>query len=319
MSSKPTLLIFIPIADKFVAELAAHYALQYLPGDPEQALRSCTSPEQIQAVLTNGSTGLSRAQMARMPALRIICSSGAGYENIDLDAAKAQGVNVTHAPGVNNATVADHALALMLGIARGLVVLDRGIKAGRWQDLRGERPTINGKRLGLLGLGNIGEQIARRAAGFNMDIGYHTRHVRPDLPYRHHATLARLAEQSDYLIVACPGGAATHHLINKDILSRLGAEGFLINIARGSVVDTKALTDALQRGVIAGAALDVLEDEPTVPEQLKCLDNLILTPHISGRSPEAQIAQQRLLMTNLHACFSGLPLLHSLTTATARP
>jgi len=318
MSLNPALLILIPIADKFMAQLAASYAVQYLPGDPERALRDCTSPEQIRAVLTNGSTGLSAAQMMRLPALGLVCSYGAGYENIDMVAANERGVSVTHAPGVNNATVADHALALMLGISRGLAALDRGVKNGQWQDIRDERPAVNGKRLGLLGLGNIGEQIARRAAAFDMGIGYHTRQVRTGLPYRYHATLAELAEQSDYLILACPGGAATRHLVNQDVLRRLGPQGFLINIARGSVVDTSALIHALQNGVIAGAALDVLEDEPSVPEQLRHLDNLILTPHISGRSPEAQLAQQHVLMANLHNYFCGQPLQHALPAAAGK-
>jgi lactate dehydrogenase-like 2-hydroxyacid dehydrogenase len=312
MSSKPQLLVLIPLPPPFLRQLALAYAVhQVAPGADLTVL----ALSEICAVLTNGSTGLSAAQMAQLPALGLICSYGAGHENIDLAAAHARGIAVTHAPGVNNATVADHALALMLAISRGLPVLDRSVKAGAWQTCRAERPTLNGKRLGLLGLGNIGEHIARRAAAFDMTIGYHTRQVRQDSPYRHYPTLAALAEHSDYLVLACPGGAATRHLVNADILKKLGADGFLINIARGSVVDTPALIAALRAETIAGAALDVLETEPDVPEALRHLDNVILTPHISGRSPEAQLAQQAMFVRNFNAHLAGQALLHTLVAA----
>lgn len=314
-SAKPTLLILIPLQAAFAQTLGEHYQLISAPAGFDadlqallRALRECG--QGVQAVLSNGTTGLSRAQMLALGAgqvggLGVVCAFGAGFEAIDVAAARELGVAVTHAPGINNATVADHALALMLGLARGIVGLDRAVKSGAWQSSRAERPTLNGRRLGLLGMGNIGQQIARRAQGFDMSVGYHTRQARPDLPYRFHADLLGLAEASDYLVLACPGGPATRHLVTREVLRCLGPQGYLVNIARGSVVRTPDLIAALQTGEIAGAGLDVLEDEPQVPPELAAMDQVLLTPHISGRSPEAQRAQLACLMANLAAFFEG--------------
>ncbi|RQO62557.1 hydroxyacid dehydrogenase [Paucibacter sp. KBW04] len=318
-SAKPTLLILIPLQAEFEQRLAQRYQLISAPGGFDADLQSLLADlrargQGVQAVLSNGTRGLSRAQMLALGAgqahrqgngLGIVCAFGAGYEAIDVAAARELGVAVTHAPGINNATVADHALALMLGLARGIVGLDRAVKAGAWLSSRAERPTLNGRRLGLVGMGNIGQQIARRALGFDMSVAYHSRLAKPDLPYRFHADLLALAEASDYLVLACPGGPATHHMVTREVLRRLGPQGYLINIARGSVVRTADLIAALQAGEIAGAGLDVLEDEPLVPPELAALDQVLLTPHISGRSPEAQRAQLACLMTNLSAFFEA--------------
>ena len=305
---RPAILSLISMQPVFIADLQQHYRLIELAQGAELGQLPADQLQQIQAVVTNGSTGLSAAQMELLPRLRLACSYGAGYENIDVAAASQRGIAVAHAPGVNNATVADHALALMLAISRGLAQLDRAVKAGGWLQNRKPRPTVNGKRLGLLGMGNIGELIARRAAAFDMRVAYHTRRPRPELPYQYLESVTALAAHSDYLILACPGGAATQHLVNREVLENLGPQGFLVNIARGSVVDTAALMEALQEQHIAGAALDVIEDEPALPPQASQMDNLIITPHISGRSPEAQLAQHRALTENLAACFAGLAL-----------
>jgi len=310
MSAVPELLILIPLPAKLLAQLREDPSLpawHYAPAGIDDALAEL---QQVRTVLTNGSTGLSQAQMQAMPQLRLICTFGAGYENIDLAAARQAGISVTHAPGANNATVADHAMALMLGLTRGLHLLDSAVKAGGWEHNRAARPTVNGKRLGILGLGNIGAQIARRAAGFDMQIAYHSRHVRSDVPYQYCATPGELAQYSDYLILACPGGPATRGIVNRDLLARLGPQGFLINVARGSVVDTAALIEALQQQTIAGAALDVVDGEPALPAAFHTLDNLLLTPHISGRSPEAMATQLRMFTDNLAASYAGKPLQH---------
>lgn len=313
LSKSPQLLLMIGMATPFVEELGDRWPLAVLQnGDqPESLPPSCTGG--IRAVVTNGSTGLSAAQMDLLPALRLICSYGAGHENIDLAAAAVRRITVTHAPGMNNATVADHAMALLLGSARGLPMLDRAVKAGHWLAHRAARPTVHGKRLGIVGMGNIGTLIARRAAAFDMEVAYHTRQARPELPYRHVGGVHQLARDSDYLVLACPGGAATRHLVDAAVLEALGPRGFLVNISRGSVVDTAALMRALERCAIAGAALDVVEGEPALPAGAAQLDSLILTPHISGRSPEAQLAQHAVLMANLTAHFSGGQLMHTLT------
>lgn len=259
-------------------------------------------------VLTNGTTGLSATQMDRMPKLELICAFGAGYENIDVGAAKQRDIAVAHAPNTNSDTVADHALALMLAVARGLVALDRAVKGGGWAEHRAPRPTQNGSRLGIVGLGHIGAAIAARAAAFGMHIGYHTRTARPEFPWCHYTDVSSLAQHCDFLVLACPGGPATHHLVDATVLDALGSEGFLINVARGSVVDTTALITALQNGAIAGAALDVYEHEPDVPAALRALDNVVLTPHVSGRSPAALQAQIDTLLGNLQAHLDGRPL-----------
>lgn len=262
----------------------------------------------VRLLLTNGTTGLSAAQMDALPRLELVCAFGAGFENVDLAAATARGIAVAHAPNTNGETVADHALALMLASARGLITLDRAVKAGGWARHRAPRPTLNGARLGVVGLGNIGHAIAVRAQAFGMSIGYHTRTPRTDCRWDHFESVAALADASDFLVLACPGGPATHHLVDADVLARLGRDGFLVNVARGSVVDTAALIEALCDGVIAGAALDVFETEPDVPSALRMLENVVLTPHISGRSPAALQAQIDLLLANLHAHLAGAPL-----------
>ena len=312
LSMTPQLLLLIGMATPFVEELGGRWPLAVLQNGDQPASLPPSRTRGIRAVVTNGSTGLSAAQMDVLPALRLICSYGAGHENIDLAAAAARGIAVTHAPGVNNATVADHAMALLLASARGLPMLDRAVKAGHWLAHRAARPAVHGKRLGLVGMGNIGALIARRAAAFDMEIAYHTRQAKPGLPYRHVAGMLELARESDYLVLACPGGAATRHLVNAAVLDALGPQGFLVNISRGSVVDTAALLRALERRTIAGAALDVIEGEPALPAGAAQLDSLILTPHISGRSPEAQLAQHAVLMANLTAHFTGGQLRHTL-------
>ncbi|MBB3211067.1 lactate dehydrogenase-like 2-hydroxyacid dehydrogenase [Herbaspirillum sp. Sphag1AN] len=313
MPPAPELLILIPLAESLLAQLRDNPALPTLRYAPQGPDWSDSSLQAIRFVLTNGSTGLSRQQIQALPALKLVSAFGAGYEGIDLQAAYDYDVAVTHAPGANNATVADHAMALMLAIARGLHVLDGAVKAGQWELSRAARPSIHGKRLGIIGLGNIGLQIARRATAFDMEVAYHTRHVRPELPYDYCATPLALATRSDYLILACPGGPATRHLVNRDLLTALGPQGFLINIARGSVVDTAALIEALQHKRIAGAALDAVDGEPILPAAFSTLDNLLLTPHISGRSPEALQVQLGMFCDNLLACQNGQALQHLIT------
>ena len=257
------------------------------------------------AVVTNGSVGITVAQMDLLPDLKIICAFGAGYENIDLAAARARGIVVAHAPGANDATVADHALGLMLAVARGFVALDAATRRGEWTQARKERPTLNGGRLGIIGLGRIGAGIAARAAAFGMQVAYSTRAPRPDVPWQHVPSVEALALQSEFLVAACPGGAATRHLVNKKVLSALGKSGYLINIARGSVVDTEALVHALNHGIIAGAGLDVYESEPAISPALLACPNTLFTPHMAGRSPASIEAQSRMLADNLSAHFDG--------------
>jgi lactate dehydrogenase-like 2-hydroxyacid dehydrogenase len=261
-------------------------------------------------VLTNGSTGICAADIAALPNLEIICSLGAGFEKVDLDAARARSIAVTNGPGTNDASVADHAMALLMSVVRGIPQANAAVRQGRWARSRQPRPMISGKKLGILGLGNIGMQIACRGiGGFGMTVGYHSRRPRENTPFLHFATPVALAHWADFMVVATPGGAGTLHMVDAAVLDALGPEGFLVNIARGSVVDTAALAQALAQARIAGAALDVLEGEPDVPAELLGLENLVLTPHIAGRSPEAVAATVQLVIDNLNAHFSGQPVL----------
>ena len=269
--------------------------------------------ETVRAVLTNGRGGLSGDEMAMLPHLEIVCTVSAGYEAVDLDTARRRGIAVAHCPDTNASAVADSAMMLLLAATRHVRQADRHVHAGAWQDQwRVDTPTISGKRLGILGLGTIGSKIAHRAArGFDMEIGYHNRTAVTGSPYRYFDSLIALATWADFLICAAPGGAGTRHLVNADVLTALGPKGYVVNIGRGTVIDTAALIEALQSKRIAGAGLDVLEGEPSVPPLLPELlgfDNVLVTPHCAGRAPEAHAAATALVLANLHAYFAGKPL-----------
>jgi lactate dehydrogenase-like 2-hydroxyacid dehydrogenase len=300
-------LVVIEIATESLKRLdAAGYDLHVANTAAERARIIATVGPTIRAVLTNGSTGLDAQDLAALPALEIVCALGAGHETIDLPALKARGIVATHGPGTNDGSVADHAMALLMSIARDVPQADAAARRGDWSKWRQMRPMISGKNLGIVGLGNIGMQIARRGAGgFDMPVAYYNRRPRDGSPYRYFADLIELAKWSDFMVIATPGGPPTRHLVNAAVLDALGPDGFLINIARGSVVDTAALTASLKNGGIAGAALDVLEGEPDVPADLAQLGNVVLTPHIAGRSPEAIAATAGLVIDNLQAHFSG--------------
>ena len=316
----PDVLVVIDLPPWGLDILAGDFTIHHAPTDEaRQRLAGNGQLRKCRAVVTNGSVGLTAAAMAAMPGLEIICVSGAGYDRVDLEPARARGIAVTNGPATNDVSVTDHAFALMLDIARGIAEGDRAIRRGdwehaespgSWEGIRAPRPLVSGKRLGIVGLGNIGMRVARRAElGFDMTVAYHNRRPRPDVPYAYHADAIGLAEESDFLLLTCPGGPQTHHLVNAEVLHCLGKEGFLVNVSRGSVVDTAALTAALGEGTIAGAALDVVEGEPLVPADLLAAPNLVVTPHLAGRAPEAVRAFMKLVRANLDAHFAGRPLL----------
>ena len=251
--------------------------------------------------------------MALLPKLEIVCAVGAGYEAVDLDTARSRGIAVANCPGTNASAVADSAMMLLMASTRHLLQADRFVRGGGWQDQwRVDTPTLSGKRLGILGMGTIGSQIAHRAArGFDMEVGYHNRTAVTGSSCRYFASLIELATWADLLVVAAPGGAGTRHLVNASVLAALGPKGYLVNIGRGTVVDTAALIDALRANRIAGAGLDVVEGEPNVPPRLPELlqfDNVVVTPHCAGRAPEARTAATALILANLNAHFAGKPL-----------
>ena len=272
----------------------------------EAAERHCGT---IRALVTNGGTPISAELIAALPRLEVICAQGVGYEGVDLAAARARGITVTHGPGTNADCVADHAMALLLALLRDVAGNTAVIRAGGWREGNVMRPAAVGRRLGLLGFGQIASRIARRASAFDMAVAYCARRRRADSELPFMPDVATLARWADILMVVVPGGAATHHMVDAEILACLGADGFLVNVGRGSVVDTAALVAALREGRLAGAALDVYEGEPSVPRTLRDCPNVLLTPHMAGRSPESVQATVTLLLENLHAHFAGRPVL----------
>jgi lactate dehydrogenase-like 2-hydroxyacid dehydrogenase len=246
----------------------------------------------------------------QLPALEIIASFGVGYDNVDADGAAERGVVVTNTPGVLDDEVADLTVGLLIATLRQIPQADRYVREGRWiQRAFPLSPTLRGRRIGMVGFGNIGKAIARRLAAFGVSIAYHARSRQADSPFEYHPTVVALAEASDVLIAIVPGGPATKHLIDGEVLAALGSDGVLINVSRGSVVDERALIAALQAGTILAAGLDVYEDEPRVPRELIDMPNVVLLPHIGSASVHTRDAMGRLVVDNLQSWFErGTPI-----------
>jgi len=248
--------------------------------------------------------------LASLPRLEIIARFGVGLDAVDVETARRRGIIITNTPRVLDDCVADMALALMLAVSRRLCEADRFVRAGEWLGRKFPLATkVSGKKCGIAGLGNIGEAIAVRARGFDMKICYHNRRCKPGSPYLYYDNLAAMARAVDYLVLAVPGGDETYHMIDAPILSALGPHGFLINVARGSVVDQAALIEALKSGTIAGAGLDVFEGEPNVPAELRQMENVVMMPHVASGTNETREAMGQLVLANLEAHFAGKPAL----------
>jgi lactate dehydrogenase-like 2-hydroxyacid dehydrogenase len=292
--------------DRLEREFAVHKLWQ--AGDQAKLLADVAP--RIRGIQATGSAVVDAAMIDRLPKLEIIACCGVGYDGIDVAAAKRRRVVVTNTPDVLNDCVADVAMGLLIAAARGIAYGDRFVRAGKW--LAGNLPLqtkVSGKRLGIVGMGRIGRVIAKRAAGFDMPIAYHTRRKVPDVPFRYYEKLVDLARDSDFLLLIVPGGQATSRLVNEEVLRALGPKGILVNVARGSVVDEAALVKCLQDGALGGAALDVFEDEPKVPEALWKMDNVVLVPHIGSATRETRAAMGNLTIDNLAAHFAGKPVL----------
>jgi lactate dehydrogenase-like 2-hydroxyacid dehydrogenase len=311
--TKPVVLVAAHFPERLLGRLADRYALRGPLPHPDSGTIPPADARDARALITLGSLVTDAALMHALPKLGLIACYGTGFEGVDRAAARARGIVVTHARDTNSTAVAEFAFGLVIASARGIIRGDRYARAGRWRGDIIERtavtPELAGRRLGIYGLGSIGARIATRAAAFEMEIGYHNRRPRPDMPYAYHATLLSLAEWADILVVAVRADAGNRHAINREVLAALGPRGHLINISRGIAVDEAALCDALEAGAIAGAALDVYEREPDIPDRLKVLDNVVLTPHMAAISANAQRAQRDLMFANLDAFFAGRPVL----------
>ncbi len=304
-----TLLLLIPIAAEHKPLLLERFRVIDAPDPAARAAAIATRADEIDLVLTNGTVGFKADEIAALPRLRLLAALGVGHENLDLAAARARGVAVCNGAGTNDDCVADHALALLLASVRALPQQGAALRAGVWRDALPLFPHFNRRQLGIIGLGAIGQKIARRAAAFGMVIGYHNRQPRADAgEAAYFDSVARLAAWADDLVVATPGGAATRHIVNAEVLAALGSGGHVVNVARGSCVDTAALAAALRDGRIAGAALDVYESEPRPPAELVGLDNVILTPHVAGWSPQSIEASVMNFVANVEALAQGEPL-----------
>lgn len=264
-------------------------------------------PATTRAIVGGGSSVVDAVLLDRLPALEIVAIHGVGYDGIDLPAAKARGVAVTTTPDVLTDDVADLAIGLMLAVQRRIVANDRVVRDGGWQVDLARR--ASGRRIGIFGLGRIGKAIARRAAPFASELHYTACSSKPEFAGVFHANIVSLAMACDVLIIAAPGGDATSHIVDAGVLAALGEDGILVNIARGSLVDEAALIAALEEGRIAGAGLDVFADEPFVPDALRAMDQVVLSPHQGSATVDGRAAMAALVVGNLDAHFAGQPLI----------
>lgn len=266
----------------------------------------------IRIAVTMALAGAGEAQFARLPDLGLLSSQGAGLERIDLPAAARRGIAVAYTPDVMTEDVADAAIGLMYAAARRVAEADRFVRDGRWATERmGLGLSLHRKAAGIVGLGRIGQAIARRCAGLGMDVAWTGPRAKPGQPWRFVPDLRTLAERSDVLILATPGGAGTERMVDAGVLAALGPRGVLVNIARGSVVDEPALLDALEARAIAGAGLDVFAREPGLDPRFLALDNVVLAPHSASLTIETRAALVARILDDIEAFRAGRPFVNA--------
>lgn len=290
----------------FEAELAARYEIPRLPGGAQRAEFLAQHAAGVRVIVTSGGPGADADTIAALPNLEAIVNNGAGVDNIDLDAAQRRGIGVSNTPDVLTDTVADTAVGLILMTLRRFGAADRYVRAGRWAS-EGPMPyarDVTGLRVGILGLGRIGTAIATRLLGFDCAIAYHNRHRVDGSPYRYAASPVELAASVDVLVVATTGESQARNLVDRAVLEALGSDGYLVNIARGRVVDQDALVELLVGGGLGGAGLDVFAQEPHVPEELFGLDNVVLLPHVGSATARTRRAMALLAIRNLDSYLS---------------
>jgi lactate dehydrogenase-like 2-hydroxyacid dehydrogenase len=287
--------------------LAGSYKVHRLHEAPDPAALLASVKDSVRAIAGGH---VDAALMDSLPKLEIIANFGVGYDTIDTAAAKSRNIRVTNTPNVLNDAVAELTIGLMIALARQIPQADRFVREGKW--LKGQYPLLrelNGKTVGILGLGNIGKEIATRCQAMRMRVVYHGRHKQPDQPFIYYDKLVDMARDADWLVIIAPGGAATAKIVSREVLEALGPEGFLVNMARGTLVDEAAMVEMLKDGRLGGAALDVFEKEPQVPEALFGLDNVVLSPHQGSATHQTRNKMGALVVANLDAHFRGDPLL----------
>ncbi|CDM62905.1 putative D-isomer specific 2-hydroxyacid dehydrogenase family protein (plasmid) [Rhizobium favelukesii] len=309
---KPEILLVGPYPDWDLVELEKSYHVHklYEASDADAFLRK--QGDNIRAVATRGELGASAALIGKLPKLEVVSVYGVGYDAVDLAACREKGIRVTNTPDVLTNDVADLGIAMMLTQSRGMIGAERWVKDGSWaaKGLYPLRRRVWGRKAGVLGLGRIGFEVVRRLRGFDMDIAYSDvteKSYADGMTYI--ADPAALAERSDFLFVTLSASAATRHIVSRDVIKALGAEGMLINISRASNIDEDALLDALETGVLGSAALDVFEEEPKLNPRFLALDNVLLQPHHASGTVETRKAMGQLVRDNLAAHFSNAPLL----------
>jgi lactate dehydrogenase-like 2-hydroxyacid dehydrogenase len=295
------------LLDSCEAALAERYTVHklHLQADPAAYLA-----EIAPRIRAHAGSGVKGDLIAKLPNLEIIAGFGVGVDNIDLAAAKAANVRVTNTPDVLNDAVAELTIGLMISLARRIPQGDRFVRDGKWLNGGfGLFSELTGKTVGILGLGRIGKEIATRAQAMKMRVVYHGRNRQENQPYVYYDKLIDMARDADWLVLIAPGGKGTDRIVSREVLEALGPKGMLVNIARGTLVDEPAMVDLLVNGGLGGAALDVFEKEPQVPEALFSLDNVVLAPHQGSATHQTRDAMGALLVANLEAHFAGEPLI----------
>jgi hydroxypyruvate reductase len=308
-------LIYSRFPKAMMVRIGERFELMDAAGKPPGEMFSSEQLSGIRAMITAGGTPLPGAMMDTMPKLAAIVCYGTGYDGVDLAAATKRGISVGHSPAANASAVADLAVTLMLAVTRRLLPADNYVRSGNWAAAKPSplmRPQAGnpGRRVGVYGMGEIGRKIASRVAAFETEVAYFSR-SRHDVPYQYLPSLEALAEWCSVLMIAVRAGADTHHAVDANILRKLGKDGYVVNISRGSVIDQKALVAALTEEAIAGAGLDVYEKEPHAPDALTAFANVVLTPHVGGHTLESHVAMQSCVIANLEAFFAGRPLPHA--------
>jgi lactate dehydrogenase-like 2-hydroxyacid dehydrogenase len=325
MPAKHKLLIKDRLMPALQQALERDYDTRVLGAEPDPKAFLAAHGASFEGLVTSAAYGADAALIDALPSLRVISSFGVGLDRIDVAEAARRGIAVGYTPDVLNDCVADLAFGLLLDVARGISAGDRFVRRGDWPRAGATpgrlqaaapgartfalRTRVSGKKLGIVGLGRIGRVIARRASGFDMEVRYCNRTPAAGVTYAHEASPVALARWADFLVVAAAGGAGTRRLVSSEVLDALGPKGFLVNVARGSVVDEAALVEALAQGRLGGAGLDVFENEPHVPEALLGLDNVVLLPHIASATTETRQAMADLVLDNLRSFFADGTLL----------